>query len=575
MRRVVGVTVLALVMAVGGVLLLSSHTVTAQTTASRPDRAAAASAARNGSLLGGARGVVRDAKGSPIEGVMVQLVAAQTAIRTTVYTNHLGQYEFPRLGTGDYTMRLPRPLEYRPYRQEGVRIDGATVLPELRLERIAEGPYLPPTPDILPQLTGAEYLANLPGSEREKDAVVSVCGASCHSFSNQFRARFDETSWRLLVHRMSNYGYRILVPPPPPTRRFSEEQEMVVKFLSRVRGVDATDGPLKAFPRPYGPATRAIVTEYELPWATVNIHDVAGDAAGNIWFTINRSPFIGMLEPKTGRVTSYRIAKPPPMVIKPQRHPVREDLGIHPGLHWVEVDHKTGTVWFTDTWSEALGTLNPKTGDIQQVNVGLHGNVALAPDGLTLWKTDQGKIKKYDAASVMKNGLPVKEYPMKTLTSTYGTFVSRDNRYVGGGGTQAIVWLDTVTGEMREVPGVTGKSMNGRGDFDPSGNIWVGGKMGTLVKYDPKLNVLSEYQAPTPHVAFYTARADNKGEIWAGEMHGGRIARFNPRTQRWIEYQLPTPFSQDYFSWIDNSTNPVTFWYGDQFGYIVRVQPLE
>ena len=54
-----------------------------------------------------------------------------------------------------------------------------------------------------------------------------------------------------------------------------------------------------------------------------------------------------------------------------------------------------------------------------------------------------------------------------------------------------------------------------------------------------------------------------------------QIARLNPKTNQWIEYVLPTPWSQDYNSWIDNSTNPVTYWYGDQYGYIVRVQPLE
>ena len=41
------------------------------------------------------------------------------------------------------------------------------------------------------------------------------------------------------------------------------------------------------------------------------------------------------------------------------------------------------------------------------------------------------------------------------------------------------------------------------------------------------------------------------------------------------ENVLPTPWSLDFNSWIDNSTNPPTFWYGDQMGYIVRVQPME
>ena len=65
----------------------------------------------------------------------------------------------------------------------------------------------------------------------------------------------------------------------------ADEREMVVKWLSRVRGPDSKDPPIKPFPRPTGAATQVVVTEYELPWELVHIHDVAGDADGNIWFT--------------------------------------------------------------------------------------------------------------------------------------------------------------------------------------------------------------------------------------------------------------------------------------------------
>jgi hypothetical protein len=96
-----------------------------------------------------------------------------------------------------------------------------------------------------------------------------------------------------------------------------------------------------------------------------------------------------------------------------------------------------------------------------------------------------------------------------------------------------------------------------------------------LVKYDPKNKIISEYYPPTPHVNFYSARADKNGEVWAGEMHGGRIARFNPKTVEWTEYQLPSVWSFDYTGWVDNSTSPVSYWYGDYYGYIVHVQPLD
>ena len=80
---------------------------------------------------------------------------------------------------------------------------------------------------------------------------------------------------------------------------------------------------------------------------------------------------------------------------------------------------------------------------------------------------------------------------------------------------------------------------------------------------------------PTPYVDFYEAQPDKKGEVWAGELHGGRMVRFNPKQDRWTEYVLPEPYSHDRRTWIDNSTTPVTVWYVDHNGYIVRVQPRE
>ena len=58
-------------------------------------------------------------------------------------------------------------------------------------------------------------------------------------------------------------------------------------------------------------------------------------------------------------------------------------------------------------------------------------------------------------------------------------------------------------------------------------------------------------------------------------VNNGRFVRFNPRTERWIEYMMPEPYSHNRRTWIDNSTTPVTVWYVDHNGYMVRIQPLE
>jgi len=100
-------------------------------------------------------------------------------------------------------------------------------------------------------------------------------------------------------------------------------------------------------------------------------------------------------------------------------------------------------------------------------------------------------------------------------------------------------------------------------------------KAGSLVKFDAKTHQLSEYPPPTQYTTFYEALPDKNGEVWAGELHGGRIVRFNPRADKWIEYVLPEPYSHNRRTWIDNSTDPVAVWYVDHNGYMVRLQPLD
>ena len=41
------------------------------------------------------------------------------------------------------------------------------------------------------------------------------------------------------------------------------------------------------------------------------------------------------------------------------------------------------------------------------------------------------------------------------------------------------------------------------------------------------------------------------------------------------EYVLPEPYGIDRETWIDNSTDPVTVWYVDHEGWLVRIQPMD
>jgi len=514
-------------------------------------------------MLGGPRGIVKSSKGDLLEGMMVQLIAQKSAVRTTVYTDADGRYEFPKLDAGSYTLRIAQPREFRPYVKDKVEIGGASELDEIVLTRITNAELLPHTPEIAAQMTGSEWLLSLSGTGDEKKLLTVNCNW-CHSYQQIFRNKYDETSWGHIINRMTKGAGSPLINMRPRGRFNDDDTARLVKWLATVRGPDAKDPPFVTLPRPQGRQTRVVVTEYELPRLELATHDVVADSKGHIWYSPHRSSYIGKLDPKTGAVQEFRIP--------------REGPNVLPGTHWIAVD-QSDVVWGTENWGHNIYRLDPKTGDFKRipwkvtepVNSPAVGNVAFDPDGF-IWRTRDKLVSKVNALT----GNLVTSYPTKKFASTYGSAMSKDGRYFGGGAwpRDGVVVVDTKTGEVFE-PDSSPNSGPARGEFDPDNNYWAAGRGGMLVKFDTAKKRIFEYRLPTPYASLYTTHADKNGEIWAGMMHAGRYVRFNPKTETWTEYVLPEPYGLDRQSWIDNSTDPVTVWYTDHEGQVVRIQPLE
>jgi virginiamycin B lyase len=517
-------------------------------------------------LLGGPSGLVLSKQGVALEGIGIQVISAQTAIRTTVYTDDNGRYEFPKLEPGSYTLRVTRPLEFKPYQKNSVTIRGADRFEDIVLTRLVEGTdtlasYLPPTRDVLAQLTGVEWMMNLPGTGQEKHMFKMSCGFGCHSYQQIFRARHDEPGWRLIIERMTRGGGSPLILQREPGKRAVGRsglpyEEVITKWLARIRGPEAEDPPMLVLARPRGEATRVIITEYELPRTLLAPHDVHGDSQGNIWYTPHRSPYVGALDPRTGKVKEYRLPDVP---------------GVLSGTHRVWVDERD-IIYFSENWRQNLTRLDPKTSEFKVFhmeggtpNGPGFSNFAMDPKGF-VYETTEGGVLKIDRDS----GKIVRQYPV-TSGGAYDNIVSKDGRYWAGG----LGLLDLETGENWTMSPPTVVTSPARGGFDWQGNAWFGGRGGMILKYDTKTKKATEYYPPIPHVVFYEVMPDKNGEVWASALHSGRFLRFNPKTERWIDYMLPEPYSHNRRTWIDNSKDPVTVWYVDHNGYMVRIQPLE
>jgi virginiamycin B lyase len=525
--------------------------------------AQAAQAQSVAQLLGGPHGVVKSANGALLEGIMVQLIAQKNVIRTTVYSNADGRYEFPKLEPGTYTLRIARPREFHPFVREKLEINGPDELADITLTRVTNVALLPALPEIAAQMTGSEWLLSLSGTGEEKRLLTVNCNW-CHSYQQIFRNRYDEHGWAQIVNRMTKGAGSPLINMNPRGRFNDEDTAKLVKWLASVRGPDSKDPPFVTLPRPQGRQTRVVITEYELPRLELATHDVWGDSKGNIWYSPHRSSYIGRLDPRTGAVKEYRV----PAV----------DAGVLPGTHWIYVD-KNDIVWGSENWAHSIWRFDPKTEEFtrvrwnvpEPVNSPMGGNYAIDPDGF-IWRARGKAVAKIGALT----GDTILRFPLKKFTGTYGSAVSRDGRYFGGGAwpRDGIVVADTLTGEVFE-PDCSANCGPARGEFDPQGNYWSGGRGGMLVKFDIAKKRLFEYPLPTPYASMYSAQADKNGEIWAGEMHAGRYLRFNPKTEQVTEYVLPEPYGIDRETWIDNSTDPVTVWYVDHDGWIVRIQPLD
>jgi streptogramin lyase len=540
------------------------------------------------SVKGGARGLVRMKNGYPLEGVKVQLIAPN-AVRTTVFTDGDGHYEFPQLQAGSYTLRIATPAPYQPYVREGLQISGAARLEDIVLEAIPmpEGTFLrgalPATPDVMAQLSGAEWLWNLPGTAEDKSTFVKGCGIGCHNYELVFRNRYDERSWALIVERMktgAQGGPGADIDESETGTATKGEIQAIARWLAMVRGPDSKDAPVRPWPsHPSGSATRVVITEYEANRRLLNLHDVCGDAQGNIWYSSHHSPWVGYLNPKTGVIKEYKL---PPL-----------DGGV-PNIdtHACRVDQRNNVVWFSQgppqpAVQRAIFKLDIATGKVQQFPAQFYMNFGVSSDGY-LW----GERVKDGRTEVIRvspeNGDVINAWP-KTGQRSYQTIVTDDGRFAAGGasgsaGTNGAWMLDVKNGKMYETYAYDFDHAAGRGEFDPSNNAWFGGRGGALLELVNEIPQGKGIHArffwpPTPmfpYTDFYTVMPDKNGEIWGTAMHGRGFLRFNPKTERWVVYENPEPSALNRFEWIDNSTTPPTIWYPDFLTQMfVRIQPLE
>jgi virginiamycin B lyase len=136
--------------------------------------------------------------------------------------------------------------------------------------------------------------------------------------------------------------------------------------------------------------------------------------------------------------------------------------------------------------------------------------------------------------------------------------------------------IDAKTGQidLYEIP--TPNSAPRRGSMDAQDRLWFGEYRGDRIgMFDTKKEEFREWQIPPKWSSPYDAVVDRNGEAWTGSMLSDQVTRLNPATGATVNYLLPRSTNIRRV-FVDNSTNPVSFWAGNNHGAsIVKVEPLE
>jgi len=203
--------------------------------------------------------VSSDAEGN-MEGVVVTAQKLNSIVQVSVTTDARGRYTFPenRLGPGEYKISI-RAVGYDINSPTEVTVESeTTATTDIKLKK---------TKDLASQLTNAEWMMSIPGTEEQKAILLNCVG--CHTLERVMRSTHDSDEWTHVITRMMGYGAVSQPIKPQPmldtTRAGTPEQyRKMADYLATINlsSVDHWRYELKTLRRPMDRDTRAVVTEY-------------------------------------------------------------------------------------------------------------------------------------------------------------------------------------------------------------------------------------------------------------------------------------------------------------------------
>ncbi|MBS0247976.1 MAG: lyase [Proteobacteria bacterium] len=233
-----------------------------------------------------------------------------------------------------------------------------------------------------------------------------------------------------------------------------------------------------------------------------------------------------------------------------------------------------GLVWYTAQLQGALGILDPKTGKVTQVPLGAdsapHG-VIVGPDRAA-WITDGGlnAIVRYDAATKAVKTFPLpKAFPNANLNTA--TFDRKGILwFTGQNGVYGRV--DPASGKVDAWKAPKGVGPYGI-TTTPNGEVWYASLAGDhIAKIDTVSGDALVVAPPRPGVGPRRIWSDSRNVLWVSFWNTGEVGRYDSLNKVWRVWKLPDADNGAYAVFVDDKDK---VWLSDwNSNAILRFDPV-
>jgi len=520
-------------------------------------------------------GTVSSTEEGAMEGVLVSARKDGSTITTTVVTNDKGEYSFPagKLQPGKYTITI-RAIGYKLDGPKTADVADSGGKADLKLSKMK---------NIAAQLSSGEWLMSLPGADNKK-AFLTMC-VGCHTLERIMKSSYDAEGFQDIFKRMAKYSPGSMPTHPQPLLPGPRGERPAVtgaaavaaaEFLASVNmsNAETWEFPLKTLPRPKGLSTKVLITEYDLPRKEAQPHDVVIDRDGQAWYSDFGHQFVGVLDPKTGKVTDIPIP-----VLKPEQPKGGLDIELDPdGNVWLSMMYQAGVSRIDRKTHEVKAFPFPKEWQSPSTQASMVSPNHMNVDG-KVWSNNQEDHYGYrlDVATGQWENMGQAKTPAGKQIRAYGMPTDlQNNVYQLEFGGTSIGRRDAQTGEVTIWPTPFKGSRPRRGRVDDQNRLWFAEYGGNGIGlFDPNTGMIKEWQLPTPWSAPYDVVYAKNGEVWTGSMLNDLVARLDTKTDQVVEYLLPRTTNIRRVFVEETGRRPV-LWVGSNHGAsIVRVEPLD